>query len=538
MYSKTVLVNGRIHTPQGTAEALLIEGGMISRTGGISDILPQREAAFVDLKGRAVFPGFADSHMHFMSWMQSQETLKLGDCRSIQHFCAALAAYVEERPLPENEWYRGRGWNHARMADGRLPNRHDIDGIVPRNPVLLTRVCGHVALLNTAALNVLGVTRNTRVEGGSFETDSSGELSGIVTEGAISWVQARMPKLRDDDAFRLLDEYSPLAASFGLTQLNTDDMGAFDHDFRRLIAFYTGAEHEGRLLFRVRQQFLLPEPEDLLAFLAEGLRTGDGTPLYQIGPVKLLTDGSLGGRTAFLRRDYEDTPGKRGMPLYDPHKLNEMVRIAHSSGMQVAAHAIGDGALDMCLDAFEAAQAAYPNTTRHIVIHAQVADDRQLDRMKNLHVGAAVQPCFVPSDREMAIAGLGEEKAMASYRWKSMMRRGIVLSGGSDAPVEDLRPLTGIHAAITRQDPDGEPEGGWVPDERLSVAEAVALYTWGGAWHGGNERRRGELREGQDADLVVLDEDPFLVSPADIRDITVAMTMCSGRITWRSPSFE
>jgi predicted amidohydrolase YtcJ len=474
--------------------------------------------------------------MHFMNWAQSQELLDLGGCGSIGDFRESLDAYVRARPSPEGEWYRGRGWNHTRMTDGRMPVRFDIDEIVPRNPVLLTRVCGHVALLNTAALRLLGVTQDTRVEGGSFEKTDEGELNGIVTEGAVAWVHERMPGLGDEEAFHLLEKYGPLAASFGLTQLNTDDMGAFEYDFRRLNAFYSGAAREGKLPFRVRQQFLLPTQELLRDFLSEGWRTGDGSPFYQIGPLKLLTDGSLGGRTALLREDYFDSPGDRGVAIYDQQELNDMIAIAHSSGMQVATHAIGDGALDMCLDAFEAAERARPNLARHLIVHAQIADDRQLDRMKALRVGAAVQPCFVPSDREMAIAHLGEAKAAGSYRWKSMMRRGIVLSGGSDAPVEDLRPLSGVHAAVTRQNPNGEPEGGWVSEEKLSVAEALSLYAWCGAWHGNSESRRGEIREGQDADLVVLEEDPFLVPPSDLRDIEVAMTLCAGRVTWRSAS--
>ena len=202
--------------------------------------------------------------------------------------------------------------------------------------------------------------------------------------------------------------------------------------------------------------------------------------------------------------------------------------------MQIAVHAIGDGALEMCLDAFEVAQAASPGVLRHLVVHAQIADDRQLERMKNLRVGAAVQPCFAPSDREMAAGRLGREWASRSYRWRTMLKKGIALAGGSDAPIESLRPLDGIHAAVTRQDQSGAPEGGWVPEERLTVAEAFSLYTWGNAWLGGNEKRRGEILPGRDADLTILDEDPFLVPTAELWKIGVAMTLCGGRVTYRS----
>jgi predicted amidohydrolase YtcJ len=394
-----------------------------------------------------------------------------------------------------------------------------------------------VAVLNTAALQLAGVTADTRVEGGVVGIGDDGEPDGVLSEGAVRYAYRAIPRLQDDDMRRLLEKYGPLAASFGLTQLNTDDIGVFGFDFRRAIDFYMEAERDGKLPFRVRQQFMLPKRDMLLDFLSEGWRTGDGTPLYQIGPLKLITDGSLGGRTAFLLEDYKDAPGERGVPMFEQDELNELVSIAHSSGMQVAAHAIGDGALEMCLDAFEAAQAVSPGLNRHQIVHAQIADDRQLDRMKNLHVGAAIQPCFVPSDREMAMEHLGGARAARSYRWKTMLRKGIALSAGSDAPIESLRPLDGIHAAVTRQNHAGEPEGGWIPQEKLSMAEAISLYTWSGAWHGGSEKRRGEIVPGRDADLAILEQDPFLTPAADLWRIDVAMTFCGGRVTHRGPGF-
>jgi predicted amidohydrolase YtcJ len=308
----------------------------------------------------------------------------------------------------------------------------------------------------------------------------------------------------------------------------------FGFDFRRAIDFYMNAERDGLLPFRIRQQLMLPRRDLLVDFLSEGWRTGDGTPFYQIGPLKLICDGSLGGRTAFLLQDYADKPGDRGIAMFDQERLNEMIFIAHSSGMQVAAHAIGDGALEMCLNALEAAQSASPGILRHKIVHAQIADDRQLDRMKSLHVGAAIQPSFAPSDRSMAIERLGSQWASRSYRWKTMLRKGIALSGGSDAPIESLRPLDGIHAAVTRQGQSGKenPEDSWIPEEKLSVAEAISLYTWGNAWHGGNEKRRGEISLGRDADLAILGRDPFVEPVADLWKIPVVMTLCGGCVTY------
>ena len=530
MYNKKIaLVGGRVHTPFGMAEALLIEGGRVAEVGSAASLRTE-DAEVLNLKGRAVFPGFGDSHLHFMSWMESQELLYLKPCRSIVDIKAALGRYIEKHPLPEGEWYRGIGWNHTFME--RMPNRYDLDELSPRNPVALTRVCGHVVVINSAAVKMLGITPDTRAAGGVIELDDDGSPNGILCDTAIRYVDESIPGLKNQDMLRLLEKYGPLAASFGLTSLHTEDMGMFGYDFRRLIDFYASAEKGGKLPFRARLKFSLPRRELLLDFLSEGWRTGDGTPFCQIGSFKLLCDGSLGGRTARLRRDYADKPGERGLAIHEQGELNELVSIAHSSGMQVAVHAIGDGALDMCLDAFEAAQADAPGVVRHQIVHAQIADDGQLARMKKLGVGAAIQPSFVPSDRDMADKRLGSGLASRSYRWKTMLRKGIALSGGSDAPIESLRPLCGIHAAVTRQSQDGKPEGGWMPEEKLSVAEAFALYTWDNAWHGYNEKRRGEIVPGRDADLVVLDEDPFLTPPSDLWKIGVAMTICGGRVTY------
>ena len=541
MPKKIAFVDGRIHTPVGIREALVVEAGRIAAVGSASDLLLHagNETEVVDLKGRSMFPGFGDSHMHFMSWAESQELMELRSCRSIMDLRKVLGDHIATNPAPASGWYRGRGWNQTRMADGRMPNRHDLDDLSPDIPVMLTRVCGHVAVLNTKALDIAGITRETRIEGGVIELGDDGEPSGLLSEDALGYVNARIPKLQDGDRLALLEKYAPVAASFGLTLLNSDDMGTFDFDFRRAMAFYLLAEREGKLPFRVRQQFLLPKRDLLLDFLSEGWRTGDGTPFYQIGPLKLLSDGSLGGATAFLRKDYADLPAgaapeeRRGVAIFQQEELNELVTLAHSSGMQVAIHAIGDGALEMCLDAFETAQTKSPGIARHMIVHAQIADDCQLDRMKALHLGAAIQPCFVPSDREMSIARLGREWTERSYRWKSMMRKGIALSAGSDAPVEDLRPLHGIHAAVTRLGPNDDPHMNWTPEERLSVAEAISLYTWDNAWHGGNEKRRGEILPGRDADLVVLEQDPFLTPTEGLWRIEVAMTLCAGRVTHR-----
>ena len=514
MRNKIALVGGRIHTPLGLAEALLIEGGRITEAG--SSVSRRAEGAeIIDLKGRTVLPGFSDSHMHLMNWMESQELLALKPCRTIDDVKAVLGSRIAENPLLEGEWYRGQGWDQAFM--GRMPNRNDLDGLSPFNPVLLTRFCGHVAVVNSAAIEALGLTSDTSIDGGVIELGEDGEPSGILSGAAVRYVYESIPYLENQDMSRLLEKYGPQAASFGLTELNSDDMGMFGYDFRRSIDFYKSAKKEGNLPFRVRQQFSLPSRELLLDFLSEGWQTGDGTPFFQIGPLKLVCG-------------YADTPVELGAAVHEQDELNELIFIAHSAGMQVAVHAIGDEALEMCLDAFETAQLASPGIVRHQIVQTQIADDGQLNRMKKLGIGAVIQPNFAPY----------HDTAGPKYRWKAwnpwktMLRKGITLSAGSGAPNEDLRPLYGLHAAVTRQNLDHEPNGGWLPEEKLTVAEALSLYTWSGAWFGGNEKRRGEIVAGRDADLVVLNEDPFLTKPSELWKIGIAMTICGGCVTYRS----
>ncbi|GHS98322.1 amidohydrolase [Synergistales bacterium] len=539
--NKIALVNGRIHTPFGIREALLIEAGRVASVGKGFDVLSNEDKSsvnIIDLKERPVFPGFSDSHAHFVTWAESMELIDMRDCMSIEEMKTVLRKYISGKTLPEGEWIRGRNWNNEQMVGARMPNRRDLDEIAPANPVVLTRVCGHIAVLNTAALNLVGVTRDTRVEAGLVELDEDGEPTGVLGERALALAYGKIERPSDADMLSLFEKYAPLAASYGLTHINSEDMGVFDRDFRRLINFYRTAEREGKLPFRVTAQISLPHMDALLDFLSEGHRTGDGTPFFQIGPLKLICDGSLGARTAFLREPYADAPDTLGMQTYTQEALNDLVRVAHTSGMQIAAHAIGDGALEMCLDAFEAARDADMGAARHFIVHAQAADDKQLERMKNLHIGAAIQPSFVLTDKNMALSHLGVERAARSYRWKTMLKKGLNIAGGSDAPIETLRPLWGIHAAVTRSAQNDKTSEGWMPEEKLSVAEAIYIYTQACAWQGHAERRRGEIAPGRFADLVVLEQDPFLVSPSEIWKIGVDMTLCGGRITHQSDNLR
>lgn len=532
--NRTVFFNGKIYTPRGMAEALLADGQTIAAVGRNRDVLEGAEGAErIDLGGRLVLPGFIDGHMHFLAYALSLEQADLTGCRSVLEVRDRLKSFLEREKIAPEEWVRGRGWNHEHFGEPRIFTRDDLDDLAPSNPVILFRVCGHVAVLNSKALDVLGLTAGSRFPGGVVDLDEKGRPTGVIRETAVEWARSRQPLPDGDKLRRLVDRAGAAAAAAGLTSIHSDDLGSVGGDYRTILDLYTGLDGEGKMPVRITEQLLLRNRKALDGFLASGWRTGDGSPAFHVGPLKILTDGSMGGRTAFLREEYSDMPGVYGVPIYGAEELNDLVWTAHSSGMQVALHAIGDGALDMCLDALEKARERNLRKARHYIVHCQMGDMERYHRMARLGVGAAIQPPFVPSDRPMALKRIGEKRSRTGYAWKTLLDLGIFLSAGSDCPVETFDPLWGIYTAVARKDRDGFPEGGWNPAQKLTVEEAVDLYTRGGAYASFEEHKKGTLQAGKYADLVVLDRDILAVPEEEIPAGKAVLTMMGGKITFR-----
>ncbi len=531
--SRFVFYNGRIAVPGGFAGGMAVEGQTISRLGSSEDVLATKEAERIDLGGRLVLPGFIDGHMHFLAYALSLEQADLLGCRSVNEVRARFRDFLDATDPSPGEWIIGRGWNHEIFDDARIFTKEDLDDLSPDNPAILARVCGHVVVLNSRALSLLGLTGGSRFPGGVVDLDSAGQPTGVVRESVVEWVRSRIPLPGPEKLRKLVERAGEKAAEFGLTSIHSDDLGSVGGNFRAVMDLYLSLDREGAMPVRITEQFLLRNRQALDAFLATGWRTGDGVPSFHVGPLKILTDGSMGGRTALLRDEYSDAPGVLGVPIYERDELNDLVLTAHRAGMQVATHAIGDGSLDMCLDAMELALAGSPREARHYIVHCQMGDMEQYGRMARLGVGAAIQPPFVPSDRPMALKRIGEKRALSGYAWKTMKDLGIFLSGGSDCPVESCNPLWGIYTAVARTDENGFPEGGWNPSQKFTVEEAVDLYTRGGAYASFEEHRKGRLAEGMLADVVVLDRDIFTVPAAEIKDTKVSLAMTGGRIVHR-----
>ncbi len=532
-----ILVNGKMTTmaeKEPQVEALALRGDTIAALGSNPEVLALKGAKteVIDLKGKRVVPGFNDSHMHLVNYGLSLSSVDLRECRSLSQVGEKLGGHIRSRNLRQS-WVFGWGWNQESFAEKRMPVRQDLDPVSGDNFVVIMRTCNHVCSVNTEALKKAGIFESPpAVAGGEVHLDPQGRPSGILKENAMKLVLGITPRRDKGMLKKLILQAARECLQFGLTSLQTDDFGVVRENFREVLEAYLELDAEGQLPLRVNKQLLLPNKAQLEAFLDLGYRTGDGSPFFKIGPLKLLADGSLGARTAALHAPYADDPENRGMSLYSREELEELVAAADRGGLQVAVHAIGDRAMEMCLDAGTLAR--HRQDPRFRVIHCSIASRENLKKFQDLGAIADVQPSFVASDHAYIEERVGKERARYAYCFKTFLRSGIRLAGGSDCPIESCNPLLGIHAAVTRTNPSGKPPGGWMPREKLTLQEALHMYTAGSAYCTYEEKLKGSLALGKWGDLVILSEDVSRVKPGEIKDVEVLMTMVGGKILYNA----
>lgn len=533
-----ILINGRIHTQDPErpfACALAVEGNHIAAVGG-NDLIRRAGAGarVIDLQGRCVTPGLVDSHMHTAHMALSLSEVQLYGVKSLEQLKQAVRDFIRQRKLPPGQWVRGCGWNQDLFAEGRLPTRHDLDAISQEHPIVLDRVCGHCRVANSLAMRIKGVNADTACPpGGSFTLGQDGQPDGLFYEDAMALMNSGV-QMEQREVETLLLEGMKRAASLGLTALGSEDLASLPCPWERVIAAYHALALRGEMPVRVVEQCLLPDEETLLDFFERGYGTGWGDDFFRLGPLKLLADGSLGARSAYLREDYRDNPGNRGIPIYTQRQLDRLVFMAHRRGMPVAVHAIGDGAIEMVLDAVAAAQTRCPNPSlRHGIIHCQITDPALIQRIRAQQMQVFAQPVFLEYDLSIAQARVGNPLASTSYAFKTMLEAGILVSAGSDCPVESLDPLCGLYCAVTRKDYQGRPQGGWFPEQRLSLQEALGLYTAAGARALGLAGRAGVLAPGMLADFTVFDCDLHELRPEQLRDARVEMTVMDGQVRYQ-----
>jgi len=524
--------NGRFHVfPHETREreALAAYHGRILYVGDREDArnaFPRgTQVKVVDLGGKVAVPGFIDSHLHLMNLGLGLRHLSLHDVSSI----AELKDLVAEKAktVGPEEWILGRGWDQDFFAEKRYPTKKDLDQVCSGRPVYLTRACGHLAVVSSKALELAGITRDTPdPPGGVIDRDPYGDPTGVLRESAQGLVRSKVPEPSRESLLESTKEAIRYLLERGITSVHPNDGHV---GVRGTMEIYREAREAG---FPMRVYWDLPY--DFLDDLVQGpLRTGDGDDYFRIGAVKIFADGSLGGRTAALEEPYSDHPETSGILVLSEEELRESVYKAHALGMQVAVHAIGDRAVRVALEAIGYAQGRITRERpRHRVVHAQILSPGLVSDLKRNGVVADVQPKFLTTDMRWAQERVGLRRMRSSYAWRTMMKAGVHMAGGSDCPVEPADPLWGIYAAVTRKDMEGEPKTSYYPNERITVEEALRMFTVGGAYAEFQEHRKGTLEPGKLADFTVLSENIFRVPHDSIKDIKVEMTVVGGNVAY------
>lgn len=531
MQVERVMFNGNIITlddKQPQVQAVAIADGRFVAVGSNEEILALQGAdtELTDLGGQTVIPGLADSHMHLANLGASMETVDLSSARSQSDLTRLGQAFLTQHP--DLTWVAGWGWNHDKFADGAMPSRIDLDLITTDIPILFSRTCGHIAVANTRALELANLGQNPeQPAGGQIDLDTTGMPTGILRESAIGLVRRLAPKATLADHKRALATAAQHVASLGLTSVHSDDLAGH---FEEMLQVYHELVQEDRLPIRVSLQIRLYSPEQVDEFLRVSQRFDFPPHTVEYGPVKVMTDGSLGGRTAALNAPYTDDPTTCGVEVLSQETVTQILGRAHAAGMQMSGHAIGDRAMEMLLHAFETALAEKPQPdARPRIIHAQLTTPQILKRCQELGVVCDIQPGFLGTDMHIVERRIGAERMQTTYAWRTMRELGIPTAGGSDCPVETCDPLVGMQQAVTRQDMDGFPAGGWLPEEKLSMQEALELFTLGPAYCSFNEDILGSITVGKLADCVVLDRDPRTVAPEQLSSIKVQATYVGGR---------
>ena len=533
-----IYYNGIIYPMNGqTASCIAVKDSLIEAVGCFEDLkaLADPDCRFTDLKGNCVVPGFNDSHCHVLLTGLNRERLDLTGARSPEEIIRRGKAFLQERDLPEGAWIIGEGFDQNLFDTPAFPDSRILNEISRVHPVMAERICGHVGAANSLGLSLVGFDESTEIPGGVLDKDEEGRLTGVLREAALDTFKLRMPGIDLPSAKRAILTTIKEANAAGLTSMQSDDTDGVPAEL--ILQAYQELENEGQLTVRIFEEIHAPRLPELRSFLKLGLRTGDGSDFFRIGNIKLITDGSLGARTASLRQDYSDDPGNKGIAVYTQEELDEIVLEAHSAGMQVAAHAIGDGAVLQCIRAFSKAWDSDHNDLRNRIVHCQFTDKTLLEEMAGNHIAADIQPPFVPSDYPLTGSRMGERES-GGYVWKSMLDKGIFAGGGSDSPVESFSPIWGIHCAVNRTDNDLCPPGGWHPEQKLTVEEAVRLYTLGSAYLSFEENKKVTLEAGKLADFVVLDQNLFEIKPEKIKDTRVLMTVVGGKAVYTAAPFE
>ena len=529
---KTAYYNGKVYTGKlPLQQGFVVEEGRFTYVGTNESVLQKGAERTVDLQGAFVCAGFNDSHMHVLNYGQVLTIAQLAQrTGSLEDMLVCLS----QTPPGRGGWILGRGWNQDFFSDvSRMPNRWDLDRVSTEHPVCAVRACGHALSVNSKALEILNITSSTPQMDGGLIVMEDGVPNGVFLDNAMELVMGAIPAPDKETVKKMLREACKALNSYGITSCHSDDYSVFQNlPWQTINSAYEELAAAGELTVRVYEQANFTTAASLMEFIAAGNRTGVGTDQFRIGPLKMLGDGALGARTAFLSRPYADDPTTCGLSVFTPASFDEMIGIANAEGMQVAVHCIGDACLDLVLSSIEKALGEHPRQDhRHGIVHCQITRTDQLKRIAEMNLHVYVQSIFLDYDIHIVHQRAGEELASTSYSWKTLLNSGVSVSNGSDCPVEYPRVLGGIQCAVTRCDLNGD--GPYLPHEAFTVQQALDSFTKAGARASFEETQKGQIAAGMLADFVVLGGNPFETPENQLKDIPVLRTYLGGNCVYQ-----
>jgi predicted amidohydrolase YtcJ len=527
--TQMVIINAKIwtgSTAKPWAEAMVVDEGRIKAIGTTSEIRKYilHGTKVIDAQQNLIVPGFIDAHLHFIEAGAMLTQVQLREAKTPEEFIQKIKLYAQT--LKSGEWILGGNWDHT-LWGGKMPDKSWIDSVTPNNPVWVNRLDGHMALANSAALKVSKIDKNTpNVSGGTIERDAKGDATGIFKDNAMPLVEKNVPKPSIEAKTKALMAAMDYVASQGVTSVHH-----MAYDFGDLQVFRQ-AEKDSLLKTRIYSAVSVYQWKQLKAEIEQN---GCGNEWVKIGALKGFMDGSLGSHTAAFFEPYTDLGNDSGLLTMNPDELFDILKLADKENMQAIVHAIGDKAISKVLDVFEKVQKENPaRDRRYRIEHSQHIAPKDFVRYKDLNVIASMQPYHAIDDGRWAEKLIGPERIKTTYAFRTLLDKQVTLAFGSDWFVAPPVPLMGIYAAVTRRTLDEKNPQGWVPEQKITVEDALRAYTSGAAYASFDEKEKGTLEAGKLADFVMLNQDIFTIKPEEIRNAQVLMTITGGKIVYEA----